>query len=409
MQIQKSRGKKLGLGPFGKGIALAFAFGFVFVAGMQIGSGNWSLSFSRQAITANKGLPNKLDYSSVDKVYDDLRRKFDGELDEQKLLDGLKKGLVEAAGDPYTVFMNEEEANAFADDLAGVFVGIGAILEKDGDYVIIETPLQGYPAERAGLKAKDIIIKIDGQDAVGLSTAEAVKRIRGEEGTSVNLVVVRGGSEQLEFTINREKIDIPSLEVSYEDNGNIGVIEISQFSSDTVSLMNKAIDEFKAKGVKGIIVDVRNNPGGYLDSAVGISGKWLKTGQTIVEERRDGKVVEEFTAKSVGPLSGIPTVILVNEGSASASEILAGALKDNGAAKLVGVTTYGKGSVQETVQYDKGGLLKVTVARWYTPNGQNISESGIEPDEKVELTEEDVANKKDPQKDKAIQLLQAQY
>jgi carboxyl-terminal processing protease len=376
---------------------------------MQIGSGNWAVSFSRQAVTANKDLPNRLDYSSVDKVYDDLRRKFDGELDEQKLLDGLKKGLVEAAGDPYTVFLNEEEASAFADDLAGVFVGIGARLEQDGDYVIIETPLQGYPAEKAGLKAKDVIVKIDGQDATGLTTAEAVKRIRGEEGTTVNLVVVRNGTEQLEFTITREKIDIPSLEVSYEDNGNIGVIEISQFSTDTSELMNKAIKEFQEKAVKGIIVDVRNNPGGYLDSAVGISGKWLKTGQTIVEERRDGRTVETFSAKSVGPLNGIPTVILVNEGSASASEILAGALKDNGAAKLVGVTTYGKGSVQETVQYEKGGLLKVTVARWYTPNGQNISESGIEPDEKVEITEEDVANKNDPQKDKAIELLQAQY
>jgi carboxyl-terminal processing protease len=409
MQIQKSRGKKTGLGPFGRGVVLAFAFGFVFVAGMQIGSGNWALSFSRQAISTNKDLPNRLDYSSVDKVYDDLKRKFDGQLDEQKLLDGLKKGLVEAAGDPFTVFLNEEEATAFADDLAGVFVGIGAKLEQDGEYIIVETPLQGYPAEEAGLKAKDVIIKIDGQDAVGLSTAEAVKRIRGEEGTTVNLVVVRGGEKQLEFSIVREKIDFPSLEVSYEDNGNIGVIQISQFSADTADLMNKAVKELQAKGVKGIIVDVRNNPGGYLNTAVDISGKWLKTGQTIVEERRDGKTVEKFNAKTLGPLNGIPTVILVNEGSASASEILAGALKDNNAATLVGVTTYGKGSVQETVKYDKGGLLKVTVARWYTPNGNNISESGIEPDEKVELTEEDVANKKDPQKDKAIELLQAQY
>lgn len=394
--------------PFVRGLVLAAAFGLVFVAGLQIGSGNWSLSFSRQAITANKGLPNRLDYSSVDKVYDDLKRKFDGELDEQKLIDGLKRGMVEAAGDPYTVFMNEEEATAFADDLAGVFTGIGARLEQDGDYVIIETPLQGYPAEKAGLKARDVIVKIDGQDATGLTTAEAVKRIRGDEGTSVNLVVVRGGSEQLEFSITREKIDVPSLETSYVQDGTIGVIAISQFSTDTTDLMNKAVTEFKQKGVKGIIVDVRNNPGGYLNSAVDISGKWLKTGQGIVEERRAGETVEKFNAKSVGALNGIPTVLLVNEGSASASEILAGALKDNQAAQLVGVTTFGKGSVQETVRYEKGGLLKVTVARWYTPNGQNISESGIEPDVKVEVTEEDVAAKRDPQKDKAVELLKAQ-
>ena len=408
MQIQKVRGKRI-FNPFVKGLLLAGAFGLVFVTGLQIGSGNWALSFSRQAVQSNKGLPNRLDYSSVDKVYDDLRRKFDGPLDEQKLIDGLKKGLVDAAGDPYTVFLNEEEANAFADDLAGVFTGIGARLEQDGEYVIIETPLQGYPAESAGLKAKDVIIKIDDQDAVGLTTAEAVKRIRGQEGTSVKLTVVRGGSEQLDFTIMREKIDIPSLEASYAADGKIGVISISQFSEDTLGLMNQTIDEFKQKGVKGIIVDVRNNPGGYLNSAVDISAKWLKTGQTIVEEKRDGKTVEKFAAKSVGAINGIPTVVLVNEGSASASEILAGALKDNQAAQLIGVTTFGKGSVQETVRYDKGGLLKVTVARWFTPAGNNISESGIEPDVKVEITDEDITNKRDPQKDKAIEVLQAQF
>ncbi|MEZ6330700.1 MAG: S41 family peptidase [Candidatus Saccharimonadales bacterium] len=250
---------------------------------------------------------------------------------------------------------------------------------------------------------------MDGQDATGISTAEAVKRIRGEEGTSVKLVVVRNGNERLEFTIVREKIDVPSLETSYTDDGTIGIISISQFSQDTLGLMDKAVAEFTQKGVKGIIVDVRNNPGGFLNSSVDIAGKWLTPGQTIVEERRDNKTVEKFSAKTKGALNGIPTVVLVNEGSASASEILAGALKDNGAAKLVGVTTFGKGSVQETVRYDKGGLLKVTVARWFTPNGQNISESGIEPDVKVEITEQDVTDKKDPQKDKAIAELKAQF
>ena len=409
MQTKKTGSKRRWVVPFTRGVLLAAAFGLVFFSGIQIGSGAWSLSFSRQAVQSNKGLPNRLDYSSVDKVYNDLRQKFDGPLDEQKLIDGLKKGLVEAAGDPYTVFLNEEEANPFADDLAGVFTGIGARLEKDGEYVIVETPLQGYPAEAAGLKAKDIIIEIDGQDATGISTAEAVKRIRGEEGTSVKLVVVRNGNERLEFTIVREKIDVPSLETSYTDDGTIGIISISQFSQDTLGLMDKAVAEFTQKGVKGIIVDVRNNPGGFLNSSVDIAGKWLTPGQTIVEERRDNKTVEKFSAKTKGALNGIPTVVLVNEGSASASEILAGALKDNGAAKLVGVTTFGKGSVQETVRYDKGGLLKVTVARWFTPNGQNISESGIEPDVKVEITEQDVTDKKDPQKDKAIAELKAQF
>lgn len=394
--------------PFAKGLLLAGAFGLVFFGGLQIGSGAWSLSFSRQAVQANKDLPNRLDYSSVDKVYADLKRKFDGPLDEQKLLDGLKKGLVEAAGDPYTVFMNEEEATAFNESLTGSFGGIGAELAKKDDAVVVVAPIAGTPADKAGLRAQDTIVSINDQDATGISVEEAVKRIRGEAGTTVKLGVLRG-QERLDFTITREKITIPSVTTSYAENDTIGIISISQFSQDTAELVDAAANEFKQKGVKGIIIDVRNNPGGYLNSAVDISGKWLKKGQTIVEEKRDGKTVESFTAKTTGTLNGIPTVVLVNEGSASASEILAGALKDNKAAQLVGVTTFGKGSVQETVVYEKGGLLKVTVARWFTPGGNNISESGIEPDVKVEVTQDDITNKRDPQKDKAIEVLKAQF
>ena len=408
MERQKETTKSRWYKPFAKGLLLAGAFGLVFFGGLQIGSGAWSLSFSRQAIQANKDLPNRLDYSSVDKVYADLKRKFDGELDEPKLIDGLKKGMVEAAGDPYTVYMNEEEATAFSESLSGSFGGIGAELAKKDEAIVVVAPIAGTPADKAGLRAQDIIVSIDDQDATGISVEEAVKRIRGEAGTTVKLGVLRG-QERLDFTITREKITIPSVTTSYAENDTIGIISISQFSEDTASLVNTAANEFKQKGVKGIIVDVRNNPGGYLNSAVDISGKWLKNGQTIVEEKRDGKTVESFTAKTTGTLNGIPTVVLVNEGSASASEILAGALKDNKAAQLIGVTTFGKGSVQETVMYEKGGLLKVTVARWFTPAGNNISESGIEPDVKVEVTKDDITNKRDPQKDKAIEVLKAQF
>jgi carboxyl-terminal processing protease len=388
---------------FVTGLALAASFGFVFFAGLQFGSGAWAFSFSRTAINSNKDLPNSLDYSTVDQVYRDLRNKFDGNLDNEALLIGMKRGLVEAAGDNYTSFLDKEEAGEFQDQLNGTFEGIGAQLAKDGEYVIIETPLSGYPAEKAGLKARDTIIRIDDQDAVGIAVAEAVERIRGEKGTSVKLSVVRSG-EVLEFNIVRETISIPSVEISYESDGKIGVIKINSFGSDTVNLVNTAATEFKQRGVRGIIVDVRNNPGGFLDGAVKVSQNWLKKGQVVVEEKRDGKVVQSFTATSDGKLVGIPTKVLINEGSASASEILAGALRDNNAASLVGITTFGKGSVQETVFYDFG-LLKVTVARWFTPAGKNIDESGIEPDTKVELTEDDFANKRDPQKDKALELL----
>ena len=389
---------------FIRGFLIAGAFGLVFFAGLQIGSGQWTLSFSKNAIQSNKELPNRLDYSSVDKVYDDLRSKFDGELDEQTLLNGLKRGLVEAAGDPYTVFFDPDEAASFNEDLNGTFSGIGAELSKEDNVIIVVAPIGGSPAEAAGLRAQDVIVEIDGQDASGISVAEAVKRIRGEKGTQVTLTIARNG-EIKEITITRDTITIPSVEVSYEADDTIGVLEISRYSEDTNALVNDAVAEFKQKGVSGIIIDLRNNPGGYLDSAVDVSSHWLNKGATILEEKRDGKTVKTFTSSRTGELVGVPTVILINEGSASASEITAGALKDNKAATLVGVTSFGKGSVQETVQYKNGGLLKVTIARWYTPNGQNIDESGIEPDVKVEITEEDITNKNDPQKDKAVELL----
>lgn len=392
---------------FGRGFFTAIIIGFVFFAGLQIGSGRWSLSFSQTAVNSNQNLPNKLDYTGVTEVYSKLKQKFDGELNEEALIIGMKKGLVEAAGDPYTMYLDPKESEEFDSQLNGTFEGIGAVLAQDGDYVIIETPLSGYPAEKAGLKARDIIVKIDDQDAQGLSTAEAVKRIRGEKGTTVKLGVVRNG-EILDFNVVRETISIPSVETSYAENDTIGVLKINSFGTDTVALTEKAITEFKLKNVKGIVVDLRNNPGGYLDGAVKVSGNWLKKGQVIVEEKRDNTVVESFKATKDGSLIGMPTVVLINEGSASASEIMAGALRDNNAATLVGVTTYGKGSVQEVVQFDDGGALKVTVARWYTPSGKNINEDGIGPDQKVELTEENFKNKQDPQYDAAIQKLTVQ-
>ena len=408
IKIGSKKPKKVSLGKqFLRGFFIALIIGGVFFAGLQIGSGRWSLSFSQSAIKSNQDLPNKLDYSSVTEVYNKLKQKFDGPLDEAALINGMKKGMVDAAGDPYTTYLDKEEAAEFDSQLNGTFEGIGAVLAKDGDYVIVETPLSGYPAEKAGLKARDIIIKIDDQDATGLSTAEAVKRIRGEKGTNVKLNVVRNG-EPLEFNVVRETISIPSVETSYAQNDTIGVIKINSFGTDTVALVEKTITEFKLKNVKGIVVDLRNNPGGYLDGAVKVSGNWLKKGQVIVEEKRDDKVVESFKATKDGTLLGVPTVVLINEGSASASEIMAGALRDNGAATLVGVTTYGKGSVQEVVQFDDGGALKVTVARWYTPSGKNINKDGIAPDQKIELTEENFKNKQDPQFDAAIQKLTSQ-
>lgn len=353
----------------------------------------------------NKGgqtLSQNLDFTATEKVFDLLKKKFDGELDMQKLQDGLSRGLVNATGDPHTTFLSATEAAEFADDMNGTFTGIGAELLQQNGAIIISTPLSGFPAERAGLKARDTIIKINDEDATQLSVAEAVKKIRGEAGTTVKLSVLRNG-EALEFSIVREKITVPSVESEILE-GNIGYIQLTRFSDDTAQLAAAAAADFKAKNVRGVIVDVRNNGGGLLDSSIKVAGLWLNN-KVVVEERQGGKTESSLRTGNNPPLEGIPTVVLINGGSASASEILAGALHDHKAATLIGEKTFGKGSVQELIDLPDGAQLKVTVAHWFTPNGVNVDKEGIKPDVVVELTEEDFRNSRDPQKDRALQQL----
>ena len=238
---------------FVAGFLSIFIVAGIFASGLLIGNGTWQISFMRP-VTANKGLPARLDYSSVNEVYQALKRKYDGKLDEQALLTGMKKGMVEAAGDPYAVFFDAEGTKVFNEQLSGTFSGIGAELGKQGNDIVIISPISGFPAEKAGLKAKDVLISIDDQDATGLSVDEAVKRIRGEKGTSVKLVVVRGGTERIELTIVRDTITIPSVESKRLD-GNIGYIKISTFGPDTSNVVDAAAKDFKAKNVAGIVLE----------------------------------------------------------------------------------------------------------------------------------------------------------
>ena len=403
---QQKRGKRphRKLKWFITGFISVLFIGLVFVSGLEFGKGDWTVDFVHKAVPANKNLPERLDYSSVNEVYQALRRKYDGKLDENALMTGMKKGLVEAAGDPYTTYLDTGEAKDFKEQLDGSFTGIGAELSKQGTNIVVISPISGYPAEKAGIKPKDVIAEIDGQDASGLSVDEAVKRIRGEKGTPVKLTIVRDDQQRLDLTIIRETITIPSVDYKILDD-NIGYIKISRFSEDTAGLVDTAAKQFKEKVVKGVILDMRNNPGGYLNSAVSVSNQWLKDGQLILEEKRAGKVVQSFSAQGDGQLVGIPTIVLINEGSASASEITAGALKDNKVATVVGVTSFGKGSVQEFNSFKGGDVLKVTVARWYTPSGKNIDKEGIEPNFKVVLTDEDIKAKTDKQLDYAKEQL----
>lgn len=374
----------------------------VFWIGLSVGNGNIGLHSS---IGANKELPENLSYSSTEKVYDLLKQNFDGKLDVEKLQDGLKSGLTKATGDPYTEYFNAKDAKEFNEQLSGTFSGIGAQLGKDDkDNIVVMSPIAGYPAEKAGLRAKDAIINVDGRSTSGLSIDETVNMIRGKKGTTVTLDILRDG-ERKQFTITREDIKIPSVKSEILP-GNIGYIQINQFWDDTSGLVNKAANEFKQANVKGVILDMRGNPGGSLEAAVDVASVWVPGGKTVLQEKRDGKVEQTYTANGQPLLLNVPTVVLIDEGSASASEIVAGALKDNKVATLIGTKSYGKGSVQQIIGLQDGAELKVTVARWYRPNGENIDKKGIKPDQEVKMTEEDYAKGADPQKDAAIQFLQ---
>ncbi len=350
----------------------------------------------------NQALSQNLDFDSVEKVYDLLKAKFDGKLDTQKLQDGMQRGLVDAAGDPYTTFLSASEASEFESDLNGTFTGIGAELGKKDDKLIVIAPVVDSPAAKAGVRAGDIIAKIDDQDTTGLSVDAAVNKIRGEAGKEVKLGLVRDGTA-LELKIVRSQITVPSVKSEILD-GNIGYLQITRFSDDTAELASRAAIDFKSKNVKGVIVDVRNNGGGLLDSSVKVAGLWLDN-KVVVEERQGGKTTSSLKTGNNPPLAGIPTTMLINGGSASASEILAGALHDHGVAKLVGEKTFGKGSVQELIDLPNGGKLKVTVAHWFTPKGVNVNKEGIKPDIEVKLTAEDFNANRDPQKDHAVSEL----
>lgn len=345
-----------------------------------------------------------LDLSEINEVYLELKDNYDGELDSELIEEGIKEGLVEAAGDPYTVYLDEEQAQLFDSSLNGEFVGIGAELGKEGDALIIVAPIDGFPAQKAGLRAQDIIISIDGEDATGLTVEEAVAKIRGEKGVDVTLGIVRGGTEQLSITITRDVIVIPSVEKDVLE-GNIGYIKITRFAEDTTGLARQFARELRDEGASSVVLDLRNNSGGFLQSSVEVAGLWLDD-KVVVSQKSDGETTDTLRSGSNPILGGVPTVVLVNGGSASASEIVAGALRDHGAATLVGEQTFGKGSVQSLEELDSGGLLKVTFARWFTPNGDTIDGDGLTPSELIERTDEDYENDRDPQLDRAVELLQ---
>lgn len=326
------------------------------------------------------------------------------ELDYEKMVFGAVSGMVDSLEDPYTVFLSPQDKSMFEQDMKGSFSGIGAEVGFRDKFLTIVAPLEGSPAEKAGLLSGDKVLKVDETEIIGMNIDEAVSIIRGEKGTMVKLTVRRDGLHELkEIEIIRDIIKIETVEWELK-SGNIAYIRISQFKEETIDEFDSQIDDIIVNDPKGIIVDLRNNPGGYVSTLENIASRFLDNGDVIfIEDFGDKRDV--YKASGNNKFNNIPVVVLINEGSASASEIFAGALRDNKDAKLVGKTTFGKGLVQEMQDLKDGSALKITVAKWLTPNELDINKDGIEPDYEVEMTLEDYELDRDPQLEKAMDIL----
>jgi carboxyl-terminal processing protease len=370
----------------------------VFELGINVGNGRITIGKTQT------GLPSSLDYASLNQEYTAIRENYNGKLTATQLLNGAKAGLAEATNDPYTEYFTASQASEFSDELNNSFSGIGAELggDSNGDVEVI-APISGSPAAKAGIQPKDIIATINGKSTSGMSPDAAVSDIRGVAGTKVTLGIVRG-TQQLTFTITRENITVPTVQTKIL-NGNIGYMQITTFGNDTSSLASQAASKFANEHVKGIVLDLRDDPGGLVTAAVNVSSLWLPSGKTIMQERRGNTVVQAYTSTGTDTLKGIPTVVLVNGGSASASEITTGALHDNGAAYVIGTQTFGKGVVQALLNLSGGSELKVTVASWYRPDGQDIEHKGITPDQIVQLTSANASAGDDTQLTAALTYL----
>ncbi len=355
----------------------------------------------------NNQISKEIDFGLFWDLWDLLEENYveQGELNEKKLFYGAMQGMVASIGDPYTTFMDPQKANEFEEDLEGKFEGIGAEIGIREEILTIISPLDDMPAKKAGLMAGDKVLAIDGEVTIGITIDEAVKKIRGPKGTDVILTISRDGLGKAEdITITRSTIIVKSLRTEIIKNENIYKIRITNFNNDTKRLMDEAITEILKKKPDAILLDLRNNPGGYLEIAIEIASEWIEDGIIVSEQFGSGRK-NDFLARGRARLADYKTIILVNKGSASASEILSGALKDYNKATLIGEKTFGKGSVQSLEDLRDGSQLKVTVAKWLTPEGLNIHNEGIKPDHEIKFTIEDFEAGKDPQLDAAIEFI----
>lgn len=389
-------------------LAIILLMGVSFTAGLSWKANRENqvkqLAYSPEAIQAQS--ESKFDFNLYWEVWDRLKSDYvdKNKIQDEEMFYGSLRGLAAAMDDPYTVFMDPKEAKEFTDDLSGTFEGIGAEVGLRDDLITIIAPLAGMPAEKAGLKAGDKIYEIDSESTIGMGVDEAVKKIRGEKGTEVILTVLRKDEDKpLEIKIVRGLIFVKSVKTEVRSDG-VMVITVSNFNDDTLNLFNQAVTQALKEQPKGLVLDLRNDPGGYLDTAIAMASAWIKEGPVVIEQFGEGKR-QEYFADGDNRLGNFKTVVLINGGSASASEIVAGALRDYKKATLVGEQSYGKGSVQSLRDLSDGSALKVTVAKWLTPGGDFINDKGITPDVEVEFTKEDFDKDIDPQMDKAVELI----
>lgn len=390
-----------------------------FVLGWQVGQKQIDIKWQTYRPTinvVNKEPPQNinLDFKLFWDTWDLVSRQYLDKkaIDQSKMFYGAIQGMVAAVGDPYTVFLPPEQQKSSKGDLNGSFEGVGIQLgfNKDSRLVVV-APLSGTPAEKAGIKPEDVIVKIEDKDTTNMTLPDAVKLIRGPKGTSVNLTMFRiGDKDTKEVSLTRDTIVVKSVEVIFketESGDEVAIIKLSRFGDRTQTEWTEVVSEVLSKGVKGVILDLRNNPGGYLEGAVYIASEFLDGGVVVMQENSKGEK-SSYSVNRQGQLLKLPMIVLINKGSASASEIVAGALQDRKRAKLVGEKSFGKGTIQEAEDLQNGTGIHITIAKWLTPNGRWTNEtSGFEPDVEVKIDDDnDVEDDiKDTQLDKALELL----
>ncbi len=389
-----------------------------FFGGLKAGGKGYVFDTKGFQIVNKNGAPANVDYDLLWNALDQINQKYiDKPVDQQKILYGAVSGAVAAIGDPYTMFFSPDQLKDFNTQLNGSFEGIGAEVGMQNGSIVIIAPLDESPAKKAGLESGDIILKVDDVDVTADTIDTVVGKIRGPKGTNVKLTIYRTKtSKQLDFNIVRDTIQVKSVKWSVKNDGTkkIEYIQISEFGDDTDALFAQAAQDAVKNKADGIVLDLRDDPGGYLDTAVQVVSYWVDQGKLIVTEAHSDGTSQKYTGLGNNILSKIPTIVLINGGSASAAEITSGALHDYGYAKLVGLKSFGKGSVQQLIDLPVSAPnsnqnltagIKITIAKWLTPKGINLNHNGLDPDIKVDITQDQINAKQDPQLDKALELL----